>query len=127
MQRRHIFVSALGLAMLTRAQTAKTTTVRVGGNVQARKLKYSVPPEYSPAAKAARIRGIVRLEVLIDKKGSVSQARVISGPSELTQSARDAVMQWKYETTEMRGELVEIITQVDVPLPPNAGRLPPAK
>ena len=79
------------------------------------------------AAKAARIRGIVRLEVLIDKKGSVSQARVISGPSELSQSARDSVMQWKYETTEMRGELVEIITQVDVPIPPNAGRLPPAK
>ena len=127
MQRRQILSGVLGFATLAQAQTAKTTTIRIGGKVQARKLKHSVPPVYPPAAQAARIRGIVRLEVLIDRHGAVTQAKVISGPPELTQAARDAVMQWKYETTEMRGDLVEVITQVDVPIPPNAGRLPPPK
>ncbi|MGH9449338.1 MAG: M56 family metallopeptidase, partial [Terriglobia bacterium] len=53
--------------------------------VDVRKLKrvHVVVPHYPPQAKKAGIQGTVRLEVLISKKGDVTEVRLISGPSAL--------------------------------------------
>ncbi|MGH9450894.1 MAG: TonB family protein, partial [Terriglobia bacterium] len=56
----------------------------------------SVMPHYPAEAKKAGIQGTVRLEVLISKKGDVTEVRLISGPSALVKSAENAVKQWRY-------------------------------
>ena len=107
-------VSVWLLATLAMAQPKAPQRIRVGGNVQATRLKTSAPPEYPAAALAARVQGVVRLEVLIDSTGGVAQATVQSGPPQLAQAAREAVLRYRYSPTELNGQAVEVITVVDV-------------
>lgn len=106
-----VFLTLITLAI---AQPKAPQRIRVGGNLQATRLKTSAPPEYPAVAVAARVQGVVRLEVLIDVTGSVAEATVRSGPAPLTQAARDAVLRYKYMPTELKGEPAEVITMVDV-------------
>ena len=88
--------------------------IRIGGNKQDSKVVNKPRPVYPPAAKQARVQGVVKLQVLIDKEGNVSNIGVISGDSLLVQSAVDAVRQWQYAPTWLNGNPVEVLTQVDV-------------
>ena len=62
----------------------------------------------------ARIEGIVVLEAMIAKDGSVNNLRVISGHQLLIHSAIDAVSRWRYRPTLLSNEPVEVITTVTV-------------
>jgi protein TonB len=93
---------------------AQNAPVRIGGNVAAANRASWVNPVYPPDAKQNRIQGTVRLEVLIAEDGHVSNATVVEGPSELTQSAVDAVLQWLYKPVLLNGEPVSVLTTVDV-------------
>jgi TonB family protein len=88
--------------------------ITVGGNVQQSMLVSQVAPVYPPLAKAARIQGSVRLQVLLSREGEVSEVSVVSGHPLLVQAAVEAVKQWKYRTTLLNGQPVEVMTQVDV-------------
>ncbi|MBY0506406.1 MAG: energy transducer TonB [Bryobacteraceae bacterium] len=107
-------MAAFLLTALAIAQPKARPRIRVGGTVQATRLKTSAPPEYPAAALAARVQGVVRLEVLIDTTGAVTQATVQSGPAQLTLAAREAVLRYKYTPTELNGQAAEVITVVDV-------------
>jgi len=48
--------------------------------------------------------------------GRVADVKLISGYSNLAQSAMAAVRQWKYEPTIYNGHAVEVITVVEIPL-----------
>jgi protein TonB len=110
-------ISKLGLSLLLLAVASIPATaqrIRVGGNVQAANLVHQVAPVYPPEAKRNRIQGVVRLEVGIGADGSVQSAQVVSGPPELVDVARTAVLQWVYKPTLLNGEPVEVLTTVDV-------------
>jgi TonB family protein len=104
-------VSLLLLAQETEAQTQR---IRVGGNVQAANLIAKVTPVYPPLAKQARVQGAVRLNVIIDKEGSVKNLQLVSGHPILVPAAVEAVKQWKYKPTLLNGNPVEVITIVDI-------------
>jgi TonB family protein len=91
-----------------------TRRINIGGNVQQSKLISQPRPVYPPAAKQARIQGVVHLSALIGKEGNVTNLAVISGHPLLIPSALDSVRQWVYQTTLLNGEPVEVITQIDV-------------
>ena len=57
-----------------------------------------VRPMYPRDARRDRIEGTVKLEIQINKKGEVADARVLSGPTELRKVSLEAVLQWKYAT-----------------------------
>jgi protein TonB len=88
--------------------------VRQGGTVQAANLVYQVKPVYPPIAIRTRVHGVVLLEAVISKEGSVESLRVISGHPLLTQAALDAVKQWRYRPTTLNGESVDVVTTVTV-------------
>ncbi|MBI3209557.1 MAG: M56 family metallopeptidase [Candidatus Solibacter usitatus] len=88
--------------------------IRVGGNLQAAKIKNKVTPKYPPEAKAARIQGTVRMNVEIDAAGKVSNVELVAGHPILVPAAMDAVRQWEYETTLLNGNPVAVLTVVDV-------------
>jgi TonB family protein len=73
-----------------------------------------VDPAYPPAARTARIEGIVRLRVTIDGEGNVTATKVMSGDNALVEAAQDAVQQWKYQPTVINMIPVEVLTTVDV-------------
>jgi protein TonB len=88
--------------------------IRVGGNVQQAKLVRQPKPVYPPLAKQARISGVVRLNAIISKDGTIQNLSVISGHPLLVPSAMEAVKQWVYAPTLLNGEPVEVVTQIDV-------------
>jgi len=96
------------------AQAPETKSIRVGGAAQQHNLVSQVRPVYPPEAKAARIQGTVQLQITVGKDGTVQNLNVISGPSELQQSAVEAVRHWVYKPTLLNGEPVEVVTTVDV-------------
>ena len=92
----------------------KADRIRQGGNVQAANLIEQVNPIYPPLARQARIQGVVVMEAVISKEGSIESLRVVTGHPLLNQAALDAVKQWKYRPTLLNGEPVEVITTVTV-------------
>lgn len=71
-------------------------------------------PVYPHLAKIARIQGVVRLEAIISKAGTIERLQVLSGHPTLIQAALDAVQQWRYRPTILNGEPVEVVTTIDV-------------
>ena len=88
--------------------------IRVGGNVQQAKLIRQPKPIYPPLAKQARISGVVRLNAIIGKDGTIQNLPVASGHPLLVPAAMEAVKQWVYQPTLLNGEAVEVVTQIDV-------------
>jgi TonB family protein len=89
-------------------------------------------PVYPAEARAAGIQGSVLLRAIISKTGDIEDLKVVSGPKELTESAIDAVKQWKYRPYLLNGEPTEVDTTITVnytlevtppppPPPPPAG------
>lgn len=73
-----------------------------------------VPPKYPPEAKKARVQGKVVLDAVIGTTGHVENLKVVSGPSELQQSAMDAVRQWTYKPYLLNGKPIEVKTTINV-------------
>ncbi len=61
------------------------------------KIVHMVKPVYPPEAKKKGIEGQVRINVVVNTKGEVSETEVLSGPEELRPSTVEAVRQWRYE------------------------------
>lgn len=93
---------------------AVTPRLRIGGIVQAAKILRQASPIYPPLAKQARISGIVRLQALISREGTVESLQVLSGHPLLVPAALDAVRQWLYRPTLLNGDPVEVLTEIEV-------------
>jgi periplasmic protein TonB len=73
-----------------------------------------VAPEYPKNALMMRIEGAVELAATISKDGDIKDVKVLSGNSQLSHAAVQAVKQWKYRPYLLNGEPVEIQTQITV-------------
>ena len=89
--------------------------MEVGPNVAEKNLIRKVQPVYPAGPKANHIQGEVDLEMVISKEGVPLDIRVVSSPDdELTQSALEAVRQWRYRPTLWNGNPIETVTKVTV-------------
>ena len=88
--------------------------VRAGSLLKAPRLIYSVNPEYPTLARQTHIQGTVVVEAVIDERGNVVQARVVSGHPLLIDAALKAVLQWKYEPTSLNGQPISVELQVQM-------------
>ena len=73
-----------------------------------------VLPTYPPLARSARIQGVVVLQAMISKLGTIENLRLLSGHPMLAPAAIDAVQQWRYRPYILNGEPVEVETQITV-------------
>jgi TonB family protein len=96
------------------AQAGAAAPQRVGSSVAQANLIFRVDPAYPPLARAARIQGVVLLQVMISKEGAVRDLTVISGHPLLSSTALEAVKQWQYKPLLLNGQPVEILTTVTV-------------
>ncbi len=88
--------------------------IRVSSGVQSAKILRKTNPSYPPIARQARIQGVVRLEAIISKDGTIRNLRVIQGHPLLVQAAVQAVQQWRYAPTLLNDQPVEVVTYIDV-------------
>jgi len=61
-------------------------------------------PVYPLAAKNMRMTGVVKVELVIDETGQVSQVQNTSGPAMLQRAAMDAVKKWKFKPFTRDGQ-----------------------
>jgi TonB family protein len=90
------------------------------------KIVKMVHPVYPPEAKAKGVEGAVKIDVVIDKEGSVTKAEAISGPEVLKAAALEAVRQWKYEPLGVEAHATIHINFKLGPKPPPAEPKPKA-
>ena len=94
------------------------TAVRVGGAIRNPTKTKNVLPVYPAVAKSARIGGTVYVEATIGPDGKVADARVVKSVPLLDQAALDAVTQWEYVPTRVRGVAVPVIITVAINFQP---------
>jgi D-alanyl-D-alanine endopeptidase (penicillin-binding protein 7) len=75
-------------------------------------------PEYPRRAIEQRIAGDVQVEMTLDERGEVSDARVLSGPEELRKAALESVLQWHYSPAALASTTTYATLRFRVP-PPN--------
>lgn len=83
-------------------------------NVTKLKQTKKVTPAYPVEAKKEKIQGRVELDVLLNTEGKVSKVSVRTGPSQLVESAVEAVKQWEYEPVHLNGKPVDVQTVIFV-------------
>jgi TonB family protein len=87
---------------------------RIEGSRRPKILKM-VKAVYSEDALKNRKEGVVMMEVVVDEKGRVRMARVLSSPSLLlNHAALDAVRQWEYEPFVEGGKAKPVVFNVTV-------------
>jgi len=84
----------------------------VGGGVQ--------PPQrldrpiYPPEAKAAGVTGVVIVQVVIDPRGAVTDAKVVRSIPLLDDAALQSVRTWTFQPTVVNGAAVPVRMNVAV-------------
>jgi TonB family protein len=110
-----VFLFVVGLAGAAVGAAAQDEPVVAGqGGIAAPKRTKTVPPVYPPEALGKGIRGIVILEIVIDKEGKVASADVIRSLPPLDDAALAAVRKWEYEITKVDGKPVSVRLTVPI-------------
>ena len=84
--------------------------VRVGGQIKQPRKVFNVNPTYPESMRAAGLEGVVKLDVLIAKDGTVASVRTSSSEAhpDFVGAASEAVRQWKFTPTLLNGQPVEV-------------------
>jgi protein TonB len=96
------------------AQGSSNAPREIGGELLPPVRLFAPPPRYPDLARQVRLEGEVSIECVIDHRGSVEGARVVSGPALLHQAALEAVTRWRYAPTRLNGEPVPVRLVVTV-------------
>lgn len=88
------------------APPADGQPLNVGSLIE--KAMQKVSPTYPAFAKTARVMGVVRVELVVDEKGSVAAVQSSSGPEQLRQAAIEAAKRWKFRPTVKDGQPVRV-------------------
>jgi TonB family protein len=92
--------------------------VHVPDDVMLRLVTHRVDPEYPAAARAAKLRGVIMLDVVVGRDGSVVDVHALNGPEVLARAASDALRWWRFEPYRVDGQPVAVETTVAVELKP---------
>ncbi|HEX4155672.1 MAG TPA: energy transducer TonB [Acidobacteriaceae bacterium] len=114
----HVGVSAPTLPVAIQPvdqAVAQETPLHADGSVHPPILIRNASPEYTAAARKAKLSGDVELSLRVDKKGNPSHIRVVRGMGMgLNQKAVEAVRQYKFKPATQNGKPVAVDLVVDV-------------
>ena len=94
--------------------SAEKPLVQVPAEVMEKLLVHRVEPSYPAEARKENLQGIIALDIVIGRDGSVINMRAINGPEVLGRAAMDAMRWWKFEPYRVNGEPVLVETTVAV-------------
>jgi TonB family protein len=86
----------------------------VPAEVMEKLLIHKIEPIYPDAARQAKVEGIVILDAVIGRDGTVVDVHPMSGPDELSPAAVDAVKWWRFQPYQANGQPVEVETRLAV-------------
>ena len=112
------------LASISMAAIAQTPQVfPAGDGVTPARVVQKTAPEYTEAARQAKLEGTVGLRMIVNADGEPEDVYVMRPLGlGLDQEAVDAVRNWRFAPGMKDGRMVSVVTDVDVPFHLLAGR-----
>jgi TonB family protein len=102
-------------ARATRARAeAPVVPLHAGRGIKPPAKIKDVRPVYPAIAQAARVQGTVVLDATVGPDGRVTSTKVIKTVPMLDRAAVDAVRQWRYAPTRVKGRAVPIVLTIAV-------------
>jgi len=106
-----------GLPM-SEAATTGQPRVQVPTEVMEKLLVHRVDPDYPETARSAKLHGVIVLDIVVGRDGSVVEMRPLSGPDVLARAAMETVRWWRFEPYRVNGEPGMVETTVAVEFKP---------
>jgi TonB family protein len=101
-----------------RAATGEQPKAHVPAEEIERLLIHRVEPQYPQSARGTGLQGVIALDVVVGRDGSVLALKPLNGPDVLARSAMDALRWWKFEPYKVNGEPVVVETTLAVEFKP---------
>ncbi|HET7891641.1 MAG TPA: TonB family protein [Candidatus Sulfotelmatobacter sp.] len=98
------------------SETAPTAAkqIQVPAEVMERLLIHRVAPAYPAEARKQKLQGIIALDIVVGRDGTVVSMQPLNGPDVLAHAAMDALRWWKFEPYRVNGEPEAVETRVAV-------------
>ncbi len=96
------------------AAPAEKPQAQVPAEVMEKLLVHKVEPVYPAEARKENLQGIIALDIVVGRDGSVVSMHALNGPDVLAQAAMDALRWWKFEPYRVNGEPAVVETTVAV-------------
>ncbi|HYM77011.1 MAG TPA: TonB family protein [Candidatus Dormibacteraeota bacterium] len=87
---------------------------QVPAEVMQKLLVHRVEPVYPAEARKEKLEGIIALDIVVGRDGTVISMRALNGPDVLARAAMDALRWWKFEPYRVNGEPAVVETTVAV-------------
>src|ERR1039458_7760393 len=97
-----------------RVSSADKPQAQVPAEVMEKLLVHKVEPTYPPEARKENLQGIIALDIVVGRDGSVVSMHALNGPEVLARAAMDALRWWKFEPYRVNGEPAVVETTVAV-------------
>ncbi len=91
---------------------------KVPADVMEKLVIHRVDPDYPAAARREKLQGVIVLDVVVGRDGSVVEMHAQNGPEILAQAAMDALRWWRFEPYRVDGQPVVVETTVAVEFKP---------
>ena len=94
--------------------SAEKPQAQVAAEVMEKLLVHRVEPAYPAEARKADMQGVIALDIIVGRDGSVVGMHALNGPDVLARAAMDALRWWKFEPYRVNGEPAVVETTVAV-------------
>ena len=84
--------------------SAEAAPVQVPAEVMQKLLAHRVEPVYPADARKQHLAGVIAVDVIVGRDGSVASMRALNGPDVLANAAMDALRWWKFEPYRVDGQ-----------------------
>lgn len=106
-------------ALPAEARTEKATPeARIPAEEMASRLVHHVDPEYPDAARSGLLSGVVVLDLVVGRDGTVVEVSPENGPEIFVRAAMEAVRWWRFEPYQIGGHPVVVGTTVAIEFRP---------
>jgi TonB family protein len=93
---------------------AEKPQAQVAAEVMEKLLVHKVEPTYPAEARKANLQGVIALDIVVGRDGSVVSMHALNGPEVLARAAEDALRWWKFEPYRVNGEPAVVETTLAV-------------
>jgi TonB family protein len=103
---------------LRKGEGAMQPQAQVPADTMEKLVTHRVDPDYPAAARPARLKGVIVLDVVVGRDGNVAEVHALNGPEILAQSAVEALRWWRFQPYRVDGRPVVVETTVAVEFKP---------
>ena len=96
----------------------ETPQIQVAAEAMQKLLVHRADPVYPPEAREAKLEGVIAVDIVVGRDGSVVSMRALNGPDVLARAAMNALRWWRFQPYLVNGRPAVVETTVAVEFKP---------